>query len=207
MKTKILTTIFLMFVLQTFSFSQTQFGLKGGVNLETEIGNLYDKGDYRTGFNFGYIINHQINEILSLQGEFLFQEKGSKNDGKDIAPSSEVIHKYNYLSIPVFAKLSFGEQLGLNKNHKIFFNAGPFLGMLVDAKEEIKLNGNTDENNITSNAKNIDSGISFGGGYQFPIKGITAFIDLRYDLGLNKINDHNDDLRNKTLALNVGMFF
>ena len=59
---------------------QVNFGIKTGMNLETqsELGQLWDNNEIRTGFLVGGTVEYALNNKLSLQTEVNFIQKGEK---------------------------------------------------------------------------------------------------------------------------------
>lgn len=201
--------IFVSLVLFAYSYSFAQFsvGPRMGINLATITSDPDNRDDIvqNLGFQFGAVGNIEFNELLSLQPELLFSQKGIKfKNGSDYIKLTT-----NYLEIPVLIKVSFGSD-----DFKGFFNAGPYFGYWLSGKSIICFDGKTekdiyefdDEGNNQDNR--LDLGLSFGGGMAFKIGSGNLIFDLRYGLGLadmNKIEGDKPDNYTKSLNRVIGI--
>lgn len=125
---------------------ETKFGVKAGVDIATVkvkvLGTTASASE--TGFFVGGFANIGVSEKFSVQPELLYV----------------AITDFNFLSVPILAKYSIAEKIGLV--------AGPSLNYFLDAEEDkLKLN------------------IDFGGMYD-----ITEEIDinLKYSLGMGDVS-------------------
>ena len=69
----------------------------------------------------------------------------------------------------------------------------------------VKFDG-SDNIDIKDEVAGFDFGILFGAGAQYPIDPVTAFIDLRYTLGLSNLNDVEGEstVKNRGFMIAVG---
>jgi hypothetical protein len=114
-----------------------------------------------------------FSEFLSLQPELLYSSVGAKMNILGIKASSRL----NYLSLPIM----------LRYNPQPIFNlhAGPQIGFLVSAKEELE--GLSED--AMDAYKQLDVGLGIGAGVELPIGiGFSA----RYVLGIANIADMSD---------------
>jgi hypothetical protein len=119
-----------------------------------------------------------------------------------------------YLSFPLLGKLSFGNPAGIRP----YLLAGPELSILLSAevksKLEIAVSGypqtfrDTEKDDIKDECESLEFAFNLGGGMEFPIGTMRAFIDARYGLGLSKVNkEGEEDFKNNVIYLNVGLIF
>ena len=188
----IITSLLLIAAISTASYGQAgcSAGIKGGLNFASidheSASEIYDT---RTGYNVGAFVNIKIQRI-GIQPELMFSSQGSTLD-----LSSETIHKFNYLNIPVVLKFYPVDFLSLQ--------AGPQFGFLTSAKEVV--------DNISQDIKTIykDSDLSLilGIGLELPF-GLN--IDGRYNVGISDINDDPNTtalLKNQVYQISVGFRF
>jgi opacity protein-like surface antigen len=188
---------------------QVKFGLKAGLNMETqsELGQLWDNDEVNTGFLVGGTAEYALTNKVSIQTEINFQKKGEKTQQEAGGIHSDISRELNYINVPLLIKGNWNTELGLPEKWNLFGYAGPYYGYLVSANEKIKTNGSTDNTNITDDSVKNDWGAVFGGGVSYKLAKGSVFADLRYDMGLYKIDNDNSDLRNKSLSLCIGFNF
>lgn len=212
MKSKIffvagLTT--LLFTCQTMQ-GQVNFGVKAGMNLETqsELGQLWNNNEIRVGFLVGGSVEYIMNDRLSIQTELNLLQKGEEHNTSVNGVSSDIQEEFNYITIPLFLKANFNNELGLGEKWNIYGYTGPYYSYLVSAKYKTTVKGETSENDITDNSVKNDWGLVFGGGVSHNLNnGNAIFAELRYDMGLYEISNENSDLRNKAINLSIGYRF
>ena len=91
---------------------------------------------------------------------------------------------FDYLTLPILFRVHGGKKL------RYFFNAGPFVGLLLQQTFVVKseLNPTTVEDN-TANDLPFDFGISSGFGLSLPIQPTFALsLELRNNLGLANVS-------------------
>ncbi|UII19531.1 porin family protein [Fulvivirga ligni] len=155
-------------------------GIKAGANFaNVDVGDV--DTDSKTGYHFGAFVDLGLNENISIQPELLFSAQGTSIDDVDI--------NMNYLTIPVLLKLKFAKVLNVH--------AGPQFGILSSAKYE--------DEDIKDSFKSADLSLALGAGVELPV-GLVG--GLRYNLGLNDINDGDDgfgvETKNRVMQIYVG---
>ena len=221
---KIILIALLLLAFSSAVFAQgiTAKGVKGGLNIATLTGDDVEDAKSKIGFAFGGFITYEVNEMLSLQPEFLFTMKGVKfdyeetyeEDGYESYEKSEGTWNLNYLEIPVLAKLKIPMEGNIKPN--VFL--GPALGINISAthdsdyeywvKDEngsiIYENSGNDDGDI-EDIKGVDFGIVFGVGVEFG----KIIVDARYNLGLSTIADREGDpkIKNSVISLMLGYSF
>lgn len=174
------------------------WGPRGGLNISTVTKTTYAKA--RSRASFGLMAGYKINDLIGLQAEALYSLQGSK------MTNSDQIHSYNYVKIPLLAKLYLIG--GLNIEAGISFN------WLVKAQREWSAS-TTDANGITttlrrtenllSNSKTFDFTVPVGINYQF-----SRLIDigLRYDISTLRVPEDKDNrAKSSNWSLSLGLRF
>ena len=155
--------------------SQTDFGIKGGLNLAT-FGRDIEDNEFRNSFHIGAFMQIELFEDFSIQPEIIYSEQGTiltdtRNDVKV---------KLNYLNIPLVAKyyLDYGWYL----------EAGPYVSFALARKEE-SLGDLQDASDIYNS---VETGITFGLMREYD----RWFISLRINGSINNVlkeNKENED--------------
>lgn len=192
MKTKIPVFIACLLIVQA-SMAQFHLGIKGGANINKIDGVSYSD-EFRYGYNLGAFTEIGLGKTFAIQPEVLFNQYNTKVDSSfahvyQNAFKSATNIKLNYLSIPILL------------NYKVIGNflslqAGPQFGILMNKNETLLENGK-------QAFKNGD--FSMVGGVQ--IKVLKVFVDGRYVVGLNNINDlgNQNKWKNQGFQLSVGL--
>lgn len=198
MKTfKIKSVVMTMFVFLSIGASAQEFhyGIHAGTNfaVQSEIADYFQNEQIRTGLHAGIFGNMTLTDMLSLQTEINYDQKGAK--------SHDVTSKYDYLSVPVLAKISLGksDQTALTFN----INAGPYAAFLLNA--EIDNNGVVTD--VKDEAENFEAGAILGFGMKYPIAKNNLVFDLRLGLGLTDFNKTNTAPNNKYIGVSLGYEF
>ncbi len=158
--------------------------------------------------------------VFSVQPELLYVQKGYRYDVKEPWIDFQAREQFNYLEVPVLARLT----LGIGK-FKIYANAGPSLAYGLNGQN--KFIWNTSGRSSTSSGKNIfrnapngyswgddnkyyydpkyynrfDLGGQFGGGVGFSIGPGDLLLDARYGLGLSHFYKGDKSAYNNTYPI------
>lgn len=205
---KIILAVLAVFTLGFVNAQETKFGVKGGLNISTLVGDT-DGLDVKSlvGYNVGAFAAIKINEKFTVQPEVLYSTQGAKfqNAGADVNGTfytGDIDFKLSYINIPVMFKYY--------ANEKINFELGPQIGFLTSAKTETKLDGfnQTVKQDAKDFFNSVDFGLVFGAGYDFTEH---FFVDARYNLGLANIakteDGDNSKLKNSLFSINLGYKF
>lgn len=208
-KLLIITAIFLFGFTNVNAQDETQFGVKGGINLSTITGDDTDSFDSRTCFHFGVVLELPLSDNFSFQPELLYSCQGADYSDtffeESITSLKAVVDiegtvKVDYLIIPLMAKYYVAEGLSLE--------AGPQAGFLLSAKDEYEFNGESGEDDIKDFVKGFDFGVNVGIGYK--LEGGLNF-GARYNFGLTDANDDpslsNSTYKNSVFQFSLGYFF
>ena len=202
MKTRkqLLTAMFILIALNMAN-AQVQLGITAGIGGATQscFGDIYNNDDLFTGFNAGITLRKPVSETFALKTNLLYALKGRSFDVKEGNNYIKNTDKFNYLTLPVEVEYS----IPVLKN-RLFVAAGPYAGLLLDAKREIE----DKSSSLNDETKNFDFGLAFELGFSKKCfsKNELQF-SVNYDMGLVKIADYDEDLRNKALNFNVGFLF
>jgi hypothetical protein len=166
------------------------FGLKGGLNISNFIGDIQDNS-IRTSVHLGIFSEIIINDKFSIQPEILYSGQGYSGSATPGFSRS----KYDYLNLPVLAKIYVAD--------KISIEAGPQIGFLLSAKKRT-----SNDNATIPKQKTVDLGLNLGLAYDLK-NGM--FFQTRYNLGLSNINSSDNanavKYTNSVIQLSVGVRF
>jgi hypothetical protein len=164
------------------------FGVKGGLNVSNFAGDIKDN-TFRTSVHLGIFSEIMISDKFSLQPELLYSGQGYSGSATPGFSRS----KYDYINLPVLAKIYIAE--------KISIEAGPQIGFLVSAKEKT-----SDDKLSIPNQKTVDFGLNLGLAYDLK-NGV--FFQTRYNLGLSNVNSDSNanaiKYTNSVIQLSVGI--
>jgi hypothetical protein len=165
----------LVVLLSCITFSNAQVSLipKGGVNVAnvTFDGDKDGADDY-IGLNLGMGLNFSVtpDNFFSIQPELLFSQKGYRV-ANDVSNYRNI---YNYLEMPVLAKISFG-----GEKVKAYVNAGPHIGYMIN--NTVRGVFSEDDFDTDFDGNKFEYGLNFGGGLGLG----PVLFDVRYTGGLN----------------------
>ena len=225
-------------------FSQSfLLGVKGGISIPNLKGGGTPQSEgytSRLAPTFGAFISKDISSHFALQGEVAYSGQGGKRDGMQIIfeenlsglPVPEGMDLYadfknetiiNYLEIPILACYSF---TGNKSVFDIYVNAGPYLGILLNAKVVTKGTstiyldkaGNVpleiggfplpaqsfdNESDIADKLNTINVGITGGIGMNYNFSGHQFKLDVRGAYGFIPIQADEENGSNNTGALYI----
>jgi hypothetical protein len=198
----------MLFTCQTLN-AQAKFGAHVAANLETQaqLGELWTNCDLYQGFMVGGFLEIPAGNKLSFQTEINYQKKGGKFSA--FSTGSEIVtrRELNYLTVPVLVKGTFHDN-GLGENTDLSIFMGPYIGFLTSANSNINEGGVKTPLDIKQQAEKTDAGMIFGGGIIWKLKNRQAIVtELRYQMGLSKIDKNDPDIRNKGMGITIGYRF
>jgi len=186
--------------------AQAQVAIKAGVNYASisESASLeeYESLENKSvaGFQAGLSFDLGLSSMFTIQPELLFIQKGGKSTYVFNADNKVVSRLYyNYVEVPVLAKLKFYQEDGGG----LYVLGGPFIGLAISGKSKTTttLLGNTttseddfnfDNDTEAERQRRTDWGVSFGAGVKFG----HMFLDARYNLGINNLLDSDANNQN-----------
>lgn len=200
---KVLLSLFCVLLFHSVS-GQAGFsiGAKGGVTFSSFGGSDADNVKNRTGWVGGLFVNLSLLEVLSLQPEFLLQEKGARTITSDTRNEIRV----SYFQIPVLVKLRV--PIGEHVYPHLF--AGPNFSYRVDASYTSTDTQTGQKRDVSvDNIRKTDTGGIVGVGVDFETNHGFFTLDARYGLGFQNLGDqsYNLHLKNRDLTVMAGIGF
>jgi len=192
MKTKLFSLIAALLV-STFIMAQFHIGIKGGANIAKVDGKSFNE-EFRYGYHLGGFAEIGLGAKFHLQPEVVFNQITTTLDSSYKAIYQNIINsdqskvKLGYLSIPILLDYKL---LG-----PIHLQAGPQVSILMDQSKNFLQNG----------AEAFKKGdFSMVGGVQLKLTSLR--ITGRYVIGLNNINDIDDQdkWKNEAIQLSLGL--
>ncbi|HEV7331474.1 MAG TPA: porin family protein [Flavisolibacter sp.] len=179
----------LALLLSSIVFSQTQIGIKGGLNINDIDDNRYGNNTAtRIGYHGGLLFHIHVQRKLAVQPELVFSSQGAKYTHPDF--NGDLVT--NYLNIPVLLQYMGSRGIRLE--------TGPQVGFLLDA--ELKRNGNTVAD-LKRSMNEADFSWAFGLGF-LSRSGLGA--DARFNLGLTDIFEQGGR-QSKHRVWQIGLFY
>jgi hypothetical protein len=204
---KLLTVLLIMIFAASFALAQRKsyrassdedggisVGPKFGLNFATIGGDQSSQLSTTTKFFFGGFLDYNLVKEFDLQGELLYNTTGASYTGGNLSAS--------YLEIVALAKYN----LPVDRSVKIFFVAGPQLGIKLSANQHS--DANSSDTDISTVVSGTDFDIVFGTGVAFKVGPGKIIVDLRYNIGLSNINKTGvASNTNQVFSLGVGYGF
>lgn len=200
-----------------------RFGFRAGYSMATQYGITPADLDYtvatyyRHGVAGGLIINYPITDNFAIQQEFLYVQKGSREDitltTLDVTTHTE--YDINYFEIPIVFRYTF-VRLG---KIKLYGSAGFALSILLNGR--YRLDGEAEVGGISSdfslNEKiegldTFDYAFLYGTGVEFRLFDKDWFFGYRFTIGWNFLmmptyeGEEPAPLRNQDYIFTLGMF-
>jgi len=175
-------------------------GAKFGLNFATFGGDNSSNYSTTTKFFFGGFFGYDFIRNFGLQGELLYNPVGGGYSSPGQAGGNDGI---SYLEFVVLAKYS----VPVSPVIKIFFEAGPQLGIKMSATEHSDATGT--DTDISQYISGTDFDLVVGTGTAFRVGPGNIIFDVRYNIGLSSIqkngNAHNSN-QVFTMAVGYGLF-
>jgi hypothetical protein len=192
MKSAILTSVTLFFCISFANAQSVHAGLKVGSNINKISGQSF-KNEFTFGYHAGAFVQIGLGEKWTIQPEVLYNQVNTDTTNKfselyklSINKISNI--KLSYLSIPVLLNYNLGKNFALQ--------AGPQFGILVDQNK-----------NLLENGKDAFSKGDFSmlAGVQIKLSSLRIY--GRYAIGLNNLNDidNQDKWKNQSIQLGLGL--
>lgn len=109
---KVILSLGLLVGLAGVANAQTglKLGLKGGFNLATFSGTDAKGSEYKAGFAAGGLLNYGFTDMISVQGELLYSQKGGSRDFDNGAGKTYTAKQtLGYLDVPILFKVNAGD--------------------------------------------------------------------------------------------------
>ncbi len=166
----------------------SQFGIKGGVNLASEMNSDGDETGTRTGIHLGFFNESIIAPKTDFRIELLYSMQG----GED---SSGAVDKIDYITLPLIFKFYTGQ------GRRFSIDAGPQLGLVVSAKG----NSGGSDRDLSNYMNKFDLSLGFGISYKINEQ---FDLGLRFMAGMTKMFDSSVLVRkNSVVQIGAGYRF
>ena len=176
------------------------FGIKAGMNIANMHGDVRS-AQPRIGFCGGGFANIGVGDIIVIQAEALYIQKGAKWESR-IEPDETTL-KLDYIEIPISCKFVLPVE-GLVKPNLF---VGPYFAININAKYKIEGHLTSVEWDYGQYTEDADLGIVLGGGVDFSLKKGKIVFDGRYTLGLTTTWEDGWDQKNKVVSFMLGYSF
>ncbi len=184
----------------------TGFGIIGGLNsskLALGDGNALEDAKNRTAFTGGAFFTLGLGQILAIQPEVLLSMKGTRaSNPTQNFTTGDLTLSMNYIEIPLLLKAYIPLN---NPSLRPNLFVGPAIAFLISCRVGEDVQGGTrDCDNGGPTIKSTDTSIMFGAGVDF-LQSFTA--QVRFDIGLQDVDEEQGTAKNRSLLLLVGYFF
>ena len=191
MKTKLFSVVALLMLFSAIQAQSFHLGAKAGANINKLNGKSF-KDEFSYGYHVGAFAEIGIGKKFSVQPEVLFNQITYDTSNqfsqiyKNVLSSNRSSIKMNYISIPVLLNYKLSNMLTLQ--------AGPQFGIIKDQSKNLLQNGQ-------DAFKKGD--LSLLGGVQLKLSGFRIY--GRYAIGLNNLNDIDNQDKWKSQSFQVGI--
>lgn len=201
-KVVIAVSILLLMCFVIPAMGQTHLGVLAGLNLANVSVEQKEEGvEYKTltGFAFGGVASFGLSEMMMLQLEPTYMQKGTKASSE----FGDVNIKLAYIDIPVLLKIAFGQS-----NVKPYALVGGDIAFLMSAKAS-----NGESVDIKDDMESLDFGLNFGAGVSIPAGSNQFFVEAQYGLGLADVTKEDTETgentsdKNKGIQIKAGIMF
>ncbi len=205
-KTNILAFLALSLFFVNGVNAQVIYGTRHGVSISTlsKTGDFADNDKMIATYTGGLFIAAPIKGGFAIQPELNYLCKGRSSIKSDYATPT-FSSRYHYLQVPVM--LRYNSNVTGNENTQLYFTAGPYASVLLKSQCKLKNCNEWTDDKYDNGDKDPDLGVILAMGVTFPVKTLKFQADLRYDMGLSKLNFQPDDYRTKALSLTLGIIF
>ena len=169
-----------------------RFGLALGVNFagQSYARDIYSPLTHRSGFLAGALVEVGISDLLYVQAEPRYIQKGTKLYPFAMtmipSPGPEGVETLDYLEVPLHLKTKFG-----TSDIKPFAFAGPTVGLLLSASEDVQDFNIHDDSK--DNYNSLDYSFDLGGGVEYRVStSVSLFGNACYSFGLRNISNQLD---------------
>jgi hypothetical protein len=179
-------------------------GIKAGVNFAKLTGSDVDANwKTRTALVAGAFLTLKFNDVLAIQPEILYSQKGPKWDAPLEGQAFDGTVNLSYLEIPVLVK--FYIPAGANSRVHPHVFVGPYFAFKMDAKLNYTWGGVTGERTLDT-IKSTDLGYVAGAGIDFGVGKGKLTLDVRYGASFSAIATDSTE-KNQTISAMIGYSF
>lgn len=191
---RMMEKFFFSFVISAFFllnlYAQVQVGVRAGTHWSSVLyshgNNKY--GKFVPGFAVAGIIQKPLTAHWGICAEPSFIQKGWQSavdyttDLSTPAGTGRMILRYGAAELPLL--VSFKNTI--NRRWMYYGLLGPSIGYSWGGRFEIEKENKQFLAKLVYSERRIETGVWGGGGIEFPIGGLTGFLDARYQYGLNR---------------------
>jgi opacity protein-like surface antigen len=181
-------------------------GVKAGVNLATLSGgglvggDVSDELERRTGLVLGAYARFPLGQVLAVQPELLYSQKGFRLDAFGVDVTGEL----DALELAVPLRVDFLEDGAVRP----FLLAGPYLGIEMSSEVSVGALGVDVDQDIGDEVKDTDFGLLAGAGLRFPLGSLSLDLEARYAWVLTGLSElPGDDVKHRVLSILAGVAF
>jgi len=179
-------------------------GVKAGANFSSFSGpDVEQEWKNRMALVGGVFFTLKLNDLLAIQPEILYSQKGPKWD----APLGGVAFvgtvNLDYLEIPVLVKILI--PVGANAAIRPNLFAGPYLGLKMSARLKGTWGATTIDRTMDQ-IKSTDLGYVLGVGSDFVVGKGKITLDVRYGMSFSTIAT-DSTMKNQTISAMIGYSF
>ena len=195
---KIITRLFALSF--AYSISAQQLGVQAGLdltNLNLSSSDTSVTFDMGTGYSFGVHTTIELSDQIQFKPGLLYAHRSASSSAEMMGLDFKVTWKYDYIDIP----LNFGYMVSDN----FTINAGPYVSLLLAAKADVEMLGQTETQDVKEDTESMDYGINLGLTYNI---NETMMINAGYALGMaSTIDDGDDKLTWSAIRISFGYVF
>jgi len=205
-------SILILFLLTTinYSYSQTTFGPKAGMNVANINSKVSDADfpaelNYRLGYYIGAFAQKHIKQVLILRAELFYSTKGASYSAFNYNYQIKASEDLHYINLPILFGCRPIRNLS-SSSENLFLFIGAELGYFFEARtiNKIAQNGTSTAGYINSRYKQFDKALAVGVSYL-----INYFLEIeaRYNYGFKNIFSDLDAGANRVFQLGVAYHF
>lgn len=176
---------------------ELKVGIKAGMNYSNVYSESGDDfvADGKVGFAGGVFVSIPLNQLIGIQPELMYSQKGFKGDVLGIDYKAT----FNYLDLPV--------HLQIKPTENISILAGPQFSYLLSSKYELGSLSAVNEEDLEDDNNRATVGISAG--VDFTVQNFLISARGAWDLSkMNKDNSTSDiNYKNQVLQITLGYRF
>jgi hypothetical protein len=192
---------------------QVGFGVKAGANFSSLGGDdVPSEFGSRTGLVIGGFAQYPVSDLLTIQPELLYSQKGADFSGQVLGETVEGSLKLDYLEIPVLLRVNVPAGA---PELRPTLHVGPTFAFEVSCKISFSGFGDSGTEDCDSDGdggfaederRKFDLGLALGGGLDIAFLTGTLMIETRYTLGLQSLDTSSDpgDVKNRAWSITFG---
>lgn len=183
-----------------------ELGLEAGPSIVSLRGSDFVNKHHKSsaGFYAAFSAQYNLGKVVSLRSNIAFERKGSyfpysiTDLNGNVIAESKTYYNYNYITIPFLLRVSLGNTA------RIFINAGPYVGALLNHSVVIRTNTRKYVDDNTENADNMDMGLAAGMGVSIPVKEkFLLNLEVRHNRGYFNVMMPEPDWPNFAMMTNA----